>query len=149
MRIRLISNLSQLEGAAFEYIAMGESAGISAAQSIEESCALQDINRSKLTKSLLKYGQILEWNGKWHRKWRYNIFGKPSNDIVLPIGPQVEELLPDFKAIRQKKSLMVYGFWDEGRIDAVLDALPLGGLSLDMRVMEPDAIRKRYNVGCI
>ena len=68
---------------------------------------------------------------------------------VLPIGPQVEELLPDFKAIRQKKSLMVYGFWDEGRIDAVLDALPLGGLSLDMRVMEPDAIRQRYNVGCI
>ena len=60
---------------------MGESAGIAAAQSIEESCALQDINRSKLTKSLLKYGQILEWNGKWYRKWRYNIFGKPSDDI--------------------------------------------------------------------
>lgn len=63
------------------YMVMGESAGIAAAQCIEERCAVQDIDGSKLTQSLLKFGQILEWDGKGYRKWRYNLFSKPSDDI--------------------------------------------------------------------
>ena len=34
-----------------------------------------------------------------------------------PIGPQLPELLPAFKALRSCKSLMLYGFWDEELID--------------------------------
>jgi hypothetical protein len=61
---------------------MGESAGIAASQAIKENCAVQDINRSKLMKSMIDYGQILEWDGKGYRKWRYNIFSNPSDDKV-------------------------------------------------------------------
>ena len=68
----------------------------------------------------------------------------PETHEVLPIGPQLVELLPDFKRIREKTSLMLYGFWDEARIDAALAELSPGGLSLDIRVMDPDAIRERY-----
>jgi hypothetical protein len=64
------------------YMVMGESAGIAASQAIKENCAVQDINRSKLMKSMIDYGQILEWDGKGYRKWRYNIFSNPSDDKV-------------------------------------------------------------------
>ncbi len=63
------------------YMAMGESAGIAAAQAIDENKAVQNIDRDRLTKSLKKYGQLLECDGRGYRKWRYNIFGKPSDDI--------------------------------------------------------------------
>ena len=64
------------------YMVMGESAGIAAAQAIEEKKAVQDIDRYKFTESLKKYGQILEWDGKGYRHWRYNIFNKPDTDNV-------------------------------------------------------------------
>jgi hypothetical protein len=47
-----------------------------------------------------------------------------------PIGPQLPELLPAFKRIRQRKSLMLYGFWDEALIDMAVNELPPGGCAI-------------------
>lgn len=54
------------------YMTMGESAGVAAAMALESGKAVQDIDRNKLTQNLRKYGQLLEWNGKGFRVWRYN-----------------------------------------------------------------------------
>jgi len=61
-----------------------------------------------------------------------------------PIGPQLPELLPAFKAIRQRKSLMLYGFWDRELVDAALAELPAGGCAITGMVQDPPAIRQRY-----
>lgn len=61
-----------------------------------------------------------------------------------PIGPQLPELLPAFKTIRQRKSLMLYGFWDESVIDMAMAATPPGGCAITGMVENPDAIRLRY-----
>lgn len=59
------------------YMVMGESAGIAAALAIKEKKPVQDINKSELTSQLKKYGQILEWNGKGYRMWRFNKYDTP------------------------------------------------------------------------
>lgn len=58
------------------YMILGESAGIAASMAIKNNSAVQDINRDDLTEKLKKYGQILEWDGKGYRKWRYSIFNQ-------------------------------------------------------------------------
>ena len=47
------------------YAIMGESAGIAAAQAIDEKCQVQAINRAAYRQSLLNAGQILEWDPSW------------------------------------------------------------------------------------
>jgi hypothetical protein len=59
------------------YMVMGESAGIAAALAIKSNEAIQDIDREELTSMLIKYGQILEWDGKGYRHWRFNFLGEP------------------------------------------------------------------------
>ena len=54
------------------YMLMGESAGIAAALSLKSGKAVQDIDRAGLTTLLKKYGQILKWDGKGYRYWRYS-----------------------------------------------------------------------------
>ncbi|MBI2194801.1 MAG: hypothetical protein HYU36_22705 [Planctomycetes bacterium] len=67
----------------------------------------------------------------------------PDGRKVIPIGPQLHELVADFQAIRKKKSLMLYGYWDEATIELALAELsPAGGLALDMRVADPEGIRR-------
>jgi hypothetical protein len=61
-----------------------------------------------------------------------------------PIGPQLPELLPAFKKIRERKSLMLYGFWDEGLMDTAMAELPPGGCAITGMVENPEAIRQRY-----
>lgn len=61
-----------------------------------------------------------------------------------PIGPQLPELLLAFKTIRTQKSLMLYGFWDEGLIDQAIMELPSGGCAITGMVENPDAIRRQY-----
>jgi hypothetical protein len=59
------------------YMVMGESAGVAAALALKTNKAVQDIDRDELTSMLKKYGQILEWDGKGYRHWRYNFLGEP------------------------------------------------------------------------
>lgn len=61
-----------------------------------------------------------------------------------PIGPQLPDLLSAFKTIREQKSLMLYGFWDETMIDMATDVLPPGGSAVTGMVEYPDAVRGRY-----
>lgn len=58
------------------YMVLGESAGIAASLAIKENIAVQDIDRNVLTGLLKKHGQILSWNGKGYRIWRYNKYDK-------------------------------------------------------------------------
>lgn len=54
------------------YMTLGESAGIAAALALKSGKAVQDIDRKQLTADLKKYGQILSWDGKGYRVWRFN-----------------------------------------------------------------------------
>ncbi len=62
------------------YMLIGESAGIAASLALKTKKAVQDINRNELTTKLKEYGQILKWNGKGYRKWRYNILQEPKEE---------------------------------------------------------------------
>ena len=64
------------------YMVMGESAGIAAALAIKENKAVQDIDRKALTSNLIKYKQILKWDGKGYRMWRSNVFGQPKKEVT-------------------------------------------------------------------
>jgi hypothetical protein len=59
------------------YMVMGESAGIAAALALKSDKAVQDIDRNELTSMLIKYDQILEWDGKGYRAWRFSWMGEP------------------------------------------------------------------------
>jgi hypothetical protein len=59
------------------YMVMGESAGIAAALALKSNKAIQDIDRDELTSMLIKYDQILEWDGKGYRAWRFSWMGEP------------------------------------------------------------------------
>ena len=67
-----------------------------------------------------------------------------ENGQNLPIGPQLSELLPAFKAIRARKSLMIHGFWSEDLLDRALAELSPGGSSILAIVKDPEAIRQKY-----
>jgi hypothetical protein len=54
------------------YMVMGESAGVAAALALKSKRAVQDIDRKELTVQLVKAKQLLEWDGKGYRVWRYN-----------------------------------------------------------------------------
>lgn len=64
-----------------------------------------------------------------------------------PIGPQFAQLLPGFQTIRQKGSLMLYGYWDTQLLDHAMAALPAGGSALTALVDDPAAMRARYLEG--
>lgn len=64
------------------YMVLGESAGIAAALAVKENKPVQEIDRNELTLMLKKRGQILEWDGKGYRMWRYNIYGKPIQETT-------------------------------------------------------------------
>lgn len=64
-----------------------------------------------------------------------------------PIGPQLPDLLPAFRRIRERKSLMLYGFWDEALVDLATAALPPGGCAITGMVEDVEAIRGRYGAG--
>lgn len=62
------------------YMVMGEAAGVAAAQALRSGKAIQDIDRNELTAQLGKYKQLLKWDGKGYRVWRYNFLDKqPRN----------------------------------------------------------------------
>ena len=62
----------------------------------------------------------------------------------LPIGPQLTDLMPAFRSIRARKSLMLYGHWDQPLIETACADLPPGGSAITGMVADPDAIRQRY-----
>lgn len=64
------------------YMVMGESAGIAAALALDSKSAIQDVNRKELTRRLKKYGQILKWNGKGYRTWRYNFLDNQPRSYI-------------------------------------------------------------------
>jgi hypothetical protein len=47
-----------------QYMIIGESAGVAAAQAIDEGKAVQEIDIKRLQKRLVEHGQLLEWDGK-------------------------------------------------------------------------------------
>ena len=62
----------------------------------------------------------------------------------LPIGPQLPELLPAFRRMRERKSLMIYGYWDEEWLGLAETELAPGGSALTGMVEEPQAMRGKY-----
>ena len=62
----------------------------------------------------------------------------------LPIGPQLPELLADFKKIRETKSVMIYGYWNEVGLDLATTELAAGGCAINGMVDDPQAIRQKY-----
>ncbi len=56
-----------------QYMIIGESAGVAAAQAIDEGKAVQEIDVKRLQKRLLEHGQVLEWDGKGYGSWSTNI----------------------------------------------------------------------------
>jgi hypothetical protein len=61
-----------------------------------------------------------------------------------PIGPQFIELLPAFQAIRGRKSLMLYGFWDPDLLAKAAELLPAGGSAIVGMVAQPGEMRQRF-----
>ena len=61
-----------------QYMIAGESAGVAAAQAIDEGLAVQEIDVKRLQKRLLEHGQVLEWDGKGFGRFRCN----PSGTFV-------------------------------------------------------------------
>lgn len=59
------------------YMVMGESAGLAASLALKNNKAVQDIDHQEFTHLLKKYEQILEWDGKGYRMWRYNYLSEP------------------------------------------------------------------------
>jgi hypothetical protein len=53
-----------------QYMIIGESAGVAAAQSIDEGKAVQEIDVRRLQERLLEHGQVLEWDGKGYGRYR-------------------------------------------------------------------------------
>ena len=75
------------------------------------------------------------------------VSGSPPSDEFscdLPIGPQLPDLLTEFKTVRERKSLMLYGFWDDTTIDLSARELPPGGCAITGMVKDPDTVRRRY-----
>jgi hypothetical protein len=63
--------------------------------------------------------------------------------INQPIGPQLAELLEDFQTIRRRKSLMIYGYWDEPTLRLAVEQLPPGGCAILGMAEDPAAIRQQ------
>jgi hypothetical protein len=63
-----------------QYMIIGESAGVAAAQAIDEGKAVQEIDIKRLQKRLLEHGQLLEWDGKGYGSWSTNINNSKSGD---------------------------------------------------------------------
>ena len=63
-----------------QYMIIGESAGVAAAQAIDEGKAVQEIDVKRLQKRLLEHGQLLEWDGKGYGSWSTNINNSKSGD---------------------------------------------------------------------
>lgn len=55
-----------------QYMIIGESAGVAAAQAIDEGKAVQEIDVKRLQERLLEHGQVLEWDGKGYGRYRTN-----------------------------------------------------------------------------
>ncbi len=53
-----------------QYAILGESAGVAAAQALNEKKAVQDIDVEKLQERLKKLGQKIEWDGSFLGRWR-------------------------------------------------------------------------------
>jgi hypothetical protein len=64
-----------------------------------------------------------------------------------PIGPQLPELLDGFAAIRARKSLMLYGYWDEASVDLARARLRPGGSAITGMTVDPGALRSRLGLG--
>lgn len=62
------------------YMIMGEAAGIAAGIALKSNKTVQDIDRKQLTSRLEKYGQLLSWDGKGYRVWRYNFLDNKSRN---------------------------------------------------------------------
>jgi hypothetical protein len=64
------------------YMVMGEAAGVAAALAISSKKAVQDIDRNELTTQLLKNKQLLKWDGKGYRVWRYNFLDNTPRNFT-------------------------------------------------------------------
>ena len=64
--------------------------------------------------------------------------------VNQPIGPQFDDLLPDFRAVRQSKSFMLYGYWDTDLLDRAAAELTPGGSAIVALVDDPEAMRRVY-----
>ena len=59
-----------------------------------------------------------------------------------PIGPQIPDLMEAFSHIRQQKSLMLYGYWTEAWLRAVLEGLPVSGCAITGMTEDPESLHR-------
>ncbi|HTF20644.1 MAG TPA: FAD-dependent oxidoreductase [Chryseolinea sp.] len=62
------------------YMVMGEAAGVAAALAVGSNKPVQDIDRKELTAKLAAAKQLLQWDGKGYRVWRYNFLDNTLRD---------------------------------------------------------------------
>ena len=72
------------------------------------------------------------------------------DEIWLPtgerknVGPSMGELLPLFKAMCERTTLMIDGYWDDDVFERAIETLPQGKYALRGSVEDPAAVRRTY-----
>jgi len=64
-----------------QYMLLGESAGVAAAQAIDEDKAVQEIDVKRLQERLLEHGQVLQWDGKGYGPYRGTVDHKSPTHV--------------------------------------------------------------------
>ncbi|MBT3272820.1 MAG: FAD-dependent oxidoreductase [Spirochaetales bacterium] len=66
-----------------QYMLLGESAGVAAAQAIAEKKSVQEIDVNQLQNKLRSYGQKIEWDQPLFGRWRTSVFTKRYPPHIL------------------------------------------------------------------
>ena len=72
------------------------------------------------------------------------------DEIWLPtgerknVGPSMGELIPLFRAMCERTTLMIDGYWDDEVFERAIEVLPQRGCALRGSVEDPEAVRRRY-----
>ena len=95
-----------------QYMILGESAGVAAAQALAENSAVQDLDVPRLQARLAALGQKLQWEGKGYGKWRTCVGKKYASYVEYRWLTHPEEYpnylpkdLPDDPTLGRKRAL--------------------------------------------
>jgi hypothetical protein len=70
-----------------------------------------------------------------YAEWISKVEGLKVVEITIdPISPPVEELIPLWKRILEKKSLIITGTLNEKQVESIVSKLDVSGLFLDIEI---------------